>query len=355
MSTLFEPFGMGGLTLKNRIVMSPMCMYSAVDGHPNDFHLVHYGARALGGCAVVVQEATAVSPEGRISYADLGIWSDAHVASSKRVVDFVRGHGAVAAIQLAHAGRKGSCDIPERGEGQLKDGPNAWLTSSASPLPFHPDDRPPAEMSARDIATVIADFAAAARRAVQAGYQILEIHAAHGYLLHQFLSPLSNHRTDAYGGTRENRMRLPLEVLAAVQAAVPGQTPLWVRISAVEWVDGGWSLEDSVALAREFKARGVSLVDVSSGGNVPNARIPTGPGYQVPFAERIRAESAIATGAVGQITTPEQAAAIIREGRADLAVIGRQLLREPMFPLRAAHELGAAAEWPNQYLRGRWR
>lgn len=357
MSRLFSPFRLRALTLKNRFVMSPMCMYSAVDGMPNEFHLAHYGARALGGCGAILQEATAVCPEGRISPADLGIWSDAHIPALGRVVDFVERQGSVMGVQLAHAGRKGgfSAFSPGNPERQLTGGPDAWTTFSASALPFRPDEVPPKAMTISEIHAAVERFADAARRALAAGYRFIEIHAAHGYLVNQFLSPLSNRRDDEYGGSFANRVRFLLEIVDAVRKVIPDAMPLWTRLSAVEWVDGGWSLEDSVELGKMLRERGVDVLDASSGGNAPDAVIPAAPGYQVAFAERLRRETGAATAAVGLITGSAEAEAILAGEKADLIVFGRQLLRDPFFPLRAAHELGDAVEWPVPYLRGRWK
>lgn len=356
MARLFTPVELRGLRLKNRLVMSPMCMYSSRDGMPDDFHLAHYGARALGGCGAIIQEATAVCPEGRISHADMGIWNDGQAAALKRIVDFAADRDCPMGIQLAHAGRKASVNVPLPGqpERQLEEGPNAWQTLSPSALPFRPEDDPPRAMTLDDIGAAVKSFRDAALRALSAGYRFVEIHAAHGYLVHQFLSPLSNRRDDAYGGSFENRIRLLMEIVAAVRAALPEAMPLWTRLSAVEWVDGGWSLDDSARLARLLREAGVDVLDVSSGGNVPGAAIPAEPGYQVPFAERLRREAGRFVGAVGLIGDPVQAEAILSREQADLVVLGRQLLREPFFPLRAAHDLGEEPAWPVQYYRGRW-
>jgi 2,4-dienoyl-CoA reductase-like NADH-dependent reductase (Old Yellow Enzyme family) len=352
MSGLFDPLSLRSLTLRNRIVVSPMCQYSSADGFATDWHLVHLGTRAVGGAAVVFTEATAVTPEGRISPQDLGIWKDQHVEPLARIVRFVHQQGAYAGMQLAHAGRKASTTRPWEGNGAVPESAGGWRRVLApSPLPFAPDYPQPTGMEAGDIAEVVRAFAAAAQRARAAGFRVLEVHAAHGYLLHQFLSPLANRRGDRYGGSFENRTRLVREVIGAVRDAWPQELPLFVRISATDWAEGGWDLEQSVELARALKTLGVDLVDCSSGGTVPNAKVPVGPGYQAPFAERIRRDVGIATGAVGLITEPGQAEQIICGGQADLVILAREMLRDPYWPLRAARELGRPMSWPVQYLR----
>lgn len=338
-----------GVTLRNRIVLSPMCQYSARDGLANDWHLVHLGSRAAGGAALIFVEATAVTPEGRISPGDLGIWSEEHVEPLARIARFVHGHGAVAAIQLAHAGRKASCDVPWKGGGRLTPEQGGWPVVAPSPVPFREDDPPPTALDAAGIDEIVAAFEAAARRALAAGFKVIEIHAAHGYLLHEFLSPISNRRTDEYGGTVENRMRLLVRVAERTRAVMPDDLPLFTRISATDWVDGGWDIEDSVELAKRLKAVGVDLIDVSSGGMVPTARIPVAKGYQVPFARRIREQAGIRTGAVGLITEPGHANEIITGGDADLVFIGRELLREPYWALKAQLALGQEPGWPVPY------
>ena len=355
MTKLFEPFALRGITLKNRIVVSPMCQYSAQDGFANDWHLVHLGSRAVGGAALIIQEATAVSPEGRISPEDLGIWKDEHVPMLKRINEFIVAQGSVPGIQLAHAGRKSSTYALWRGEGAVPESEGGWPVVGPSDVPFAPHYSQPHTLDAQGIQKVIADFRAAAQRCLAAGYQVIELHGAHGYLLHQFLSPLSNHRTDEYGGTFENRIRLLLEVVAATREVWPEELPLIVRLSATDWMEGGWNADDSVQLSAILKTRGVDLIDCSTGGNVPKAPIPVGPGYQVQFAERIRAEAGIPTGAVGLITTPAEAEAILTNGQADLVLLAREFLREPYFPLLAAHELGAEMPWPAQYERAKPR
>jgi 2,4-dienoyl-CoA reductase-like NADH-dependent reductase (Old Yellow Enzyme family) len=350
---LFAPLALRSVTLRNRIAVSPMCQYSAVDGRANDWHLVHLGARALGGAGLVVFEATAVEPRGRISPADLGLWENGQVEPLARVVRFVEAHGAVAALQLAHAGRKASVAAPWDGGGPVPPASGGWLPVGPSPLPFADGHPAPAALDERGVTALGEAFAAAARRARAAGFRALEVHCAHGYLVHQFLSPLSNRREDRYGGTFENRTRLAREVVAAVRAVWPEELPLLVRISATDWVAGGWDLEQSVELARALGPLGVDLVDVSSGGLVATAKVPAGPGYQAAFAERIRREAAIATGAVGLIASPEQADHVVRSGQGDLVLLAREMLRDPHFPLRAAKALGQEGPWPKQYARAR--
>ncbi len=350
---LFSPLTLRSLTLRNRIAVSPMCQYSAVDGRANDWHLVHLGARAAGGAGLVVFEATAVEARGRISPADLGLWDDAQVEPLARIVRFVEGQGAASCLQLAHAGRKASTAPPWEGGGPVAPSAGGWLPVAPSALPFRDGDAAPHALDAGELRAVVQAFAAAARRATAAGFRAVEIHAAHGYLLHQFLSPLSNRRADAYGGSFENRTRLVREVVSAVRAEWPEPLPVIVRISATDWVEGGWDVAQSVELARGLAPLGVELVDVSSGGLVPTAQVPAGPGYQAGFAERIRREAHVATGAVGMISAPEQADHVIRSGQADLVLMARELLRDPHFPLRAARALGQDGPWPKQYLRAR--
>ncbi|MFC5407792.1 NADH:flavin oxidoreductase/NADH oxidase [Larkinella bovis] len=354
MSELFSPLTIRSIQFKNRIAVSPMCQYSSEDGFANDWHLVHLGSRAVGGAALVMTEATAVSPEGRISPDDLGIWKDEHLPFLKRITTFLEAHGAVPGMQLAHAGRKASHVRPWEGGKMIPpDAERGWQTVAPSPVPFIPTETIPLELTAEGIEKVIADFVAAAARALEAGFKVIELHAAHGYLLHEFLSPLSNQRTDQYGGSFENRIRFLLELLERVQTVWPPELPLFVRISATDWTEGGWTPDDAVALARVLKAKGVDLIDCSSGGNVAGAKIPIGPGYQVPFAERVKKESGILTGAVGLITTAEQANGIIASGQADLVLLARELLRDPYFPLHAAQQLEAETAWPSQYLRAK--
>lgn len=348
---LFSPLAIRGVTLRNRIAVSPMCQYSAVDGLANDWHLVHLGSRALGGAGLVIAEATAVEARGRISPADLGLWDDAQVEPLARIAAFLRRHGAAAGVQLAHAGRKASTRPPWEGGSAISIEDGGWCPVAPSAIPFQPGDPIPNALSVGEIRGIVEAFAESARRALAAGFDIIEIHAAHGYLLHQFLSPLSNKRTDEYGGSLENRMRATVEVALAVRAVWPAELPLFVRISATDWVEGGWDLDQSVALARRLRNSGVDLIDCSSGGAVPQAKIQLGPGYQVPFAERIRRETGILTGAVGMITEAREADAIIRESRADLVLLARQMLRDPFFALHAAQELGVEAFAPVQYGR----
>ncbi len=350
---LFDSLQIRDITFRNRIAVSPMCEYSSEDGFANDWHLVHLGSRAVGGAGAVLTEAAAVVPEGRISPCDLGIWKDEHVENLARIVQFIRQHGAVAGTQLAHAGFKASTDVPWRNHGHsvsLADGGWRPIYSSTS-RPFSPDSIQPEALSVEAIARIALAYTMAAGRALEAGFELIEIHAAHGYLIHQFLSPLVNTRTDHYGGCFENRTRLLREIIAAVRFAWPERLPLWLRISAGDWTEGGWTIHDSVALARQVKPLGVDLIDCSSGGIVPTAKIPLGPGYQTPFAERIRHESGILTGAVGMITSPEQAQHILATGQADLVLLARELLRDPYWPLRAAHVLKQNVQWPKQYLR----
>lgn len=344
---LFTPLKLRGLTFKNRIGVSPMCQYSTTDGLADDWHLVHLGSRAVGGAGLVMAEATSVSPEGRISLGDLGLWNEAQRDRLKPIVAFLQAQGSRAGIQLAHAGRKASCLPPWEGGARLEQG--GWQPLAPSALPFAAVHSPPKELDEADLAKVRHDFVAATQRALEAGFDVVELHAAHGYLLHSFLSPLSNQRQDQYGGELANRMRFPLEVVEAVRGVWPDDKPLLVRISASDWMEGGWELEQSVALARELRRRGVDLVDCSSGGAVPEAQYPTGPGYQVAFAARLRQE--LPTAAVGEITDPQQAETILRTGQADLVLLARELLRDPYWPIHAAQSLGVKLELPVQYER----
>jgi 2,4-dienoyl-CoA reductase-like NADH-dependent reductase (Old Yellow Enzyme family) len=346
-SLLFEPLRLRAVTLRNRIAVSPMCQYSAVDGFANDWHLVHLGSRAAGGAALVMMEATAVEPRGRISPFDTGIWKDAHVEFLSRIAGFLQSQGAVAGIQLAHAGRKAATARPWEGGRPVAESAGGWQPVAPSAVPFGDGDPAPHELSAAEIHRIVEAFRAAARRALAAGFQLVEVHAAHGYLAHQFLSPLSNRRQDQYGGSLENRMRFTLETVEAVRAVWPENLPLFVRISATDWVPGGWDIADSVELARRLKPLGVDLVDCSS----PAQQIPLGPGYQAPFAERIRREAGIPTGAVGLITTAQQAEQILSDEKADLVLLAREFLRDPYFPIHAARESGARLPAPVQYFR----
>ena len=352
--SLFSPLTIRGLTLPNRIAVSPMCEYSSIDGFANDWHLVHLGSRAVGGAGLVFTEATAVVPDGRISPEDLGIWKDEHIPMLARIASFIREHGAVAGMQLAHAGRKASTAAPWNGGKPIGVENGGWSPLVApSAIPFAEGYQTPVALDEAGIRSLVASFTDAARRALDAGVQVIEIHAAHGYLINEFLSPLSNTRTDAYGGSFENRTRFLRQIVEAVRAVWPDNLPLFVRISATEWTDGGWDIEQSVELARAIAPLGVDLIDCSSGGNVPRVRIPLGPGYQVPLAARVRAESGVPTGAVGLITSAPQADEIVRSGKADLVFLAREELRDPYFPLHAARELGAHIAWPKQYLRAK--
>jgi len=355
MPHLFSSFKIKSIEFKNRVVVSPMCEYSSQDGFATNWHLVHLGSRAVGGAGLIITEATAVSPEGRITNGDLGIYKDEHIDKLKHITDFIHAHGAIAGIQLAHAGRKASHQIPWDGGKQIpSDAPDGWLSLSPSALSFTDAEEAPAALDKAGIEQIKADFKAATIRAIKAGFKVIELHGAHGYLIHEFLSPLSNHRSDEYGGSFGNRIRFLLEVIESVQQVWPADLPLFVRISASEWTEGGWTIDDSVALARVLKDKGVDLVDCSSGGNVATAKIPLQPGYQVPFAQQVRAEAGIATGAVGLITESLQADSIVQTGHADMVFFARELLRDPYFALRAAHELGHEVKWPVQYERAKW-
>ncbi|MGH8214101.1 MAG: NADH:flavin oxidoreductase/NADH oxidase [Rhodanobacteraceae bacterium] len=348
---LLDPITLGKLHLRNRIVVSPMCQYSSPGGVPTDWHLVHLGSRAVGGAALVFTEATSVSPEGRISPDDAGIWNDAQVEAWSRIVSFIRGQGAAAGIQLAHAGRKASTAAPWHGGGPLDSAHDGWTPVAPSAIPFDEGYPVPTALDAEGIAKVKDDFREAAQRTRNAGFDAIELHAAHGYLLHQFLSPLSNRRDDAYGGSLENRARLLREVIAAVRETWPAPMPLWVRVSATDWAPGGWDIEECVQLARMLRTDGVDVIDCSSGGTVPHAKIPAGPGYQVPFAARIRREAGIPTATIGLITEPRQAEEILQRGDADVIEMAREFLRDPYFPRRAAKELGEEVRVPEQYDR----
>ena len=353
-SRLFSSLSIRDIEFKNRICVSPMCEYSSIeDGHANDWHLVHLGSRAVGGAGLVLQEATAVSAEGRISPKDLGIYTDSHIDKLRQITGFIRSQGAVPGIQLAHAGRKASHAAPWEGGKQLKPAQGGWKPVSASEMPFAQNEEPPDVLTKDGIQKVVEDFTKATLRSIEAGYQVVEIHAAHGYLIHGFLSPLSNQRKDEYGGSWENRARLLFEITQAVKKVWPAGLPLFVRISAADWAEGGWKIADSVLLAARLKEMGVDLVDCSSGGLIPNVQIPLAPGYQVPFAEKIRKETSILTGAVGLITTPHQAETILANGQADMIIIAREMLRDPYFPLHAAHALGEDLLWPLQYERAK--
>lgn len=354
MAHLFSPLRIKSIELKNRIVVSPMCQYCAVDGFPNQWHSVHYGTRAVSGAGLVMTEGTAVSPEGRITHGDLGLWNDEQIPFFKDIVDFIHQNGAVAGIQLAHAGRKASHSQPWAGGGQiLSNEVNGWKTFAPSPLPWGENKEAPIELDLAGIEKVKDDYRSAVIRAVKAGFKVLAFHFAHGYLAHEFLSPLSNFRKDQYGGKFENRIRLLVEIIETAKEVWPADLPIFVKISATEWVEGGWDENDSFVLAKILKDKGVDLVDCSSGGNIATAKIPVGPGYQVVFADIVR-KAGILTSAVGLITEPSQANSIIENNQADLISMARQLLRDPYFPLRAAHELGHEVKWPVQYERAKW-
>jgi 2,4-dienoyl-CoA reductase-like NADH-dependent reductase (Old Yellow Enzyme family) len=350
---LISPLTIKDITLRNRIAVSPMCQYAATDGFANDWHLVHYGSRAVGGAGLIMQEATAVLPEGRITPCDLGLYKEEHIEMLRKITGFIHQQGAVAGVQLAHAGRKAGCAIPWKGGRQLVENEGGWTKVAPSSIPFNPDEITPHEMDIPDIINVEASFKLASTKALQAGYKILEIHAAHGYLIHQFLSPLSNHRTDSYGGSFENRIRLLLEIVKEVKSVWPENRPLFVRISATDWCEGGWNLEEAIQLVSILKKEGVDLIDCSSGGLVPYQKIQLGPGYQVHFSERIRKETGILTSAVGLITEARQAEEILQNGQADLIMLGRESLRNPYFPLQAAKALDQDMQWPLPYIRAK--
>ncbi len=353
MNNLFSPLKIRGSELKNRLVVSPMCQYSGKDGFANEYHLVHYGSRAMGGAGAIIAEATAVCPEGRISINDLGLWSDEHIPYLLTITEFISKQGSVPGVQLAHAGRKASHAAPWSGDRLLTVSEGGWQPVAPSAIAFSADMAIPEALSLEGIAKVRQDFVSAAKRAVDAGFRILEIHAAHGYLLNEFLSPLSNKRNDEYGGQFENRIRLLTEIVRGIRKNIPEDHLLFVRISSTEWVDNGWSLNDSVALVKILKDMGADLIDCSSGGNITGVTISPEPGYQVPFADTIRKETGILTGAVGLITTAVQAQSIIDQGQADIILMGREFLRDPYFPLNAAAGLGQDNTWPKQYLRAK--
>ena len=350
---LFQPFTIRGVTLKNRIVVSPMCQYSSVDGMADDWHLVHLGSRAVGGAGLIFVEATAVTAQGCITPGDMGIWDDRHIEPLARIASFIHRVGCVAGIQLAHAGRKASCLVPWEGGGRLKPEEGGWEVVAPSEIPFREGDPLPRALDRTGIDGILDAFVAAARRAILAGFRVIEIHSAHGYLLHSFLSPLSNRRPHPYGGSLENRMRFPLKVATALRQTIPDDMPLFTRISATDWVEGGWDVDQSVVLAQALKSAGVDLIYASSGGIVPGAVIPIAPGYQVPFAVAIRKQADVATWAVGLITEPAQADAIIASGQADLVFLAREMLREPYWALKAGRALGQEQKWPVQYERAK--
>lgn len=351
MASLFDTFTTRGLTLPNRIVVSPMCQYSSTNGFASDWHLVHLGSRACGGAGLVFTEAAAVTPEGRITPEDLGVYLDEHVEMLSRTVRFIHSQGSAAGMQLAHAGRKGSTARPWDGTGAVAPGSGGWVPVAPTAEPFSGSFPLPRALQTEEIPAIVEAFRNAARRASHAGFDVVEIHGAHGYLIHEFLSPLTNTRSDEYGGSFDNRIRLCLEIVDAVRQAVPGRLPVWLRISATDWAPGGWDIDQAVELARRVRERGIDLIDCSSGGLVVSQMVEIGPGYQVPFAERIRREAGVATGAVGLITTATQADEIIRQEQADCVLLARQMLRDPYWPLNAAQELGVTCPWPAQYLR----
>jgi 2,4-dienoyl-CoA reductase-like NADH-dependent reductase (Old Yellow Enzyme family) len=352
-STLWSPFTIRAVEFRNRIFVSPMCQYSSEDGLPTDWHLVHLGSRAVGGAGLVMVEATAVTPAGRISPWDSGLWSERHADAFQRITTFIRAQGARAGVQLAHAGRKASVDVPWRGGHPLDDARGGWPVVAPSAVPFSTGHRVPHELSRESMVGLIGEFEAATRLADAAGFDVIELHMAHGYLLHEFLSPIANRRRDEYGGSLKARARFPLEVARAVRRAWPDDRPLFVRISATDWIDGGWDVAQSIEFARWLKAEGVDLVDCSGGGIAPGAVIPLGPGYQVPLAAAVRRETPIATGAVGLITEPAQAERIVAGGEADVVLLAREMLRDPYWPLHAARALGDDVAWPPQYERAK--
>jgi 2,4-dienoyl-CoA reductase-like NADH-dependent reductase (Old Yellow Enzyme family) len=351
MPHLFDPFTQRGITFRNRIAVSPMCQYSSEDGFANDWHLVHLVSRAVGGAGLVMTEAAAIDPLGRITPRDLGIWKDDHVEMLGQIATLIHRNGAVAGIQLAHAGRKSSTAPPWEGSNVLSESQGGWTSIAPSAIPFKEDSPAPTALSTEDIQKMTASFMNAAQRSLEAGFKLIEIHAAHGYLLHEFMSPLSNQRTDEYGGSFEHRIRFLCEVVRAVRNILPDQIPLWVRISAIDWIPNGWDIEQSIALSSKLKSLGVDLMDCSSGAIVPNEQIPTGAGYQTTFADRIRRESQIATGAVGMITVPAQADHIVRTGQADMVLLAREMLRDPYWAMRAAKQLRQPVPTPVQYDR----
>lgn len=355
MSKLFQPLNLESNILKNRIVMSPMCQYSARDGFANDWHLIHYGSRAVGGVSAIIQEATAVSPQGRITYKDLGIWKDEHILKLSKIVQFVHDNKCLMGIQLAHAGRKASTSVPWFTDEKIEDGYNKWAIVAPSSIPFDIKSQKPKELSVDEINIIINDFREGAERAVKAGYDIIEIHAAHGYLIHEFLSPLSNLRKDDYGGNFQNRIRLLVRIIESIKQIIPKKVSLWIRISATDWKEGGWTMDESVELAEIVKNLGVEVLDVSSGGLTPQVKIPNMPNYQVPFANKIKNNSAIITGTVGLITNAVQAEEILENEEADLIFIGRELLRNPYFVFEAANILEKKPAYPPQYERAKLR
>ena len=353
MPGLFDPLKIRGVNLKNRIVVSPMCQYSSVDGFANDWHLVHLGSYALGGSSLVFTEAASISPEGRITPDDLGIWKDEHIEFLKRITTFIKSQNSIAGIQLAHAGRKASHSSPWKGHKYLGKDENGWQTIAPSVIPYRDGEPLPHEMDKSEISQFVEDYKLAAIRSVKAGFEVIEIHGAHGYLINEFMSPLSNQRNDEYGGSFENRIKVLVEVVDVIRSVIPDTMPLFLRISVTDWVQGGWGESDSVKLSFILKDKGVDLIDCSSGGNSPLQNIPVAPLYQVPFAKKVKSETGIMTGAVGLITTAEQASTIIQNEEADIILLARQLLRQPFFPLQAAKDLGVDVEWPDQYVRAK--
>ncbi len=353
MSILFSPLRIRGIEFKNRIGVSPMCQYSSIDGVPTDWHFVHLGSRAVGGAALVIAEATAVSPEGRISPDDAGIWNEKQAEAYKKITAFIASQNSVPGIQLAHAGRKASTYSPWKGSGEVKPGDGGWQTLAPVALPYADNYPKPKEMSKDQIRAVVEQFQNAAERSIRAGFKVIEIHMAHGYLIHEFLSPLSNRRNDEYGGSLENRCRLALEITSTIRKSIPETYPVFARISSTDWSKDGWDLEQSIQLVKWLKEAGIDLIDCSSGGNVHSAVIPAGPGYQIPFAEKIKRDAGIRTAAIGFITSPEQAEQIVRTDQADIVLLAREMLRNPYWPLYAAKQLKAEIEWPKQYSRAK--
>jgi 2,4-dienoyl-CoA reductase-like NADH-dependent reductase (Old Yellow Enzyme family) len=354
MSKLFSPIKIQNIELKNRIAVSPMCQYSSINGFPSDWHLVHLGSRAVGGAGLILTEATAVSPEGRISPDDAGIWNEEQVNAYKKITSFIKSQNSVSGIQLAHAGRKASTYSPWKGSGEVKVENGGWITLAPSPIPFSENFPHPKEMSEEDVQLVIDQFTKAAKRSIEAGFEVIELHFAHGYLVHEFYSPISNKRKDKYAGNLENRCRFAIEIAKSVRETIPDGTPLFARISSTDWVENGWDIDQSIKLAKWLKEVGVDLIDCSSGGNVSNAKIPAGPGYQIPFAEKIKKEAKILTGGVGLITTAEQAEEIISSEKADIVLLAREMLRDPYWALHAAKKLNVdLTDWPKQYLRAK--
>jgi 2,4-dienoyl-CoA reductase-like NADH-dependent reductase (Old Yellow Enzyme family) len=354
MSKLFTPIKIRNIELKNRIIVSPMCQYSSVEGVPNDWHLVHLGSRAVGGAGLIFTEATAVSSEGRISPDDAGIWNDDQANAYKKITSFIKSQNSVPGIQLAHAGRKASTFSPWKGTGKVDIENEGWQTIAPSSIPFADNFPHPKEMNENDIKLVIEQFVKAALRSLEAGFEVIELHYAHGYLVHEFYSPISNKRKDKYGGSLENRCRFAVEITKSVRNSIPDTTPLFVRISSTDWIDGGWDIEQSIQLSKWLKDVGADLIDCSSGGNVQKAQIPVGAGYQVPFAQRIKNEASILTGAVGLITSAEQAEHIITTGQADVVILAREMLRDPYWAMHAAKKLNVdLPDWPKKYLRAK--